>query len=309
MGAVGVVGGLGPLFGAGGPGGFGSGVFGGIGLEAFEPEFMQRALLAGLVAAVACSVVGTWIVLRGLTFLGDALAHGVLPGLALATTLGFNPVLGALASALVMSGAVTVVGRRAAVRDDVGIGLLFVGMLALGVIIVSRSANFTRDLSSLLFGDVLAVTVGDLRTQAVAAAAVVAVTVALHRPFLALAFDADKARTLGMRPALAHAAMLVVLAVAIVASFSAIGTLLVFGLLIGPPATAGLVVRRVPTRMLVAVGFGASAVVIGLLVSFHHGTAGGASIAAVAVGQFFAVLVLRDALVALRSRRAVTVAP
>jgi len=252
MGAVGVVGGLGPLFGAGGPGGFGSGVFGGIGLEAFEPEFMQRALLAGLVAAVACSVVGTWIVLRGLTFLGDALAHGVLPGLALATTWGFNPVLGALASALVMSGAVTVVGRRAAVRDDVGIGLLFVGMLAL---------------------------------------------------------DADKARTLGMRPALAHAAMLVVLAVAIVASFSAIGTLLVFGLLIGPPATAGLVVRRVPTRMLVAVGFGASAVVIGLLVSFHHGTAGGASIAAVAVGQFFAVLVLRDALVALRSRRAVTVAP
>lgn len=278
-----------------------------MGLEAFEPEFMQRALAAGLIAAAACSVVGTWIVLRGLTFLGDALAHGVLPGLALATTWGFSPALGALVSALVMSGAVTVVGRRAGVRDDVGIGLLFVGMLALGVVIVSRSANFATDLSSLLFGDVLAVSPSDIRDQAIAAALVVAVSLALHRPFLALAFNADKARTLGMRPGLAHAAMLVVLAVAIVASFSAIGTLLVFGLLIGPPATAGLVVRRLPSRMLVAVALGASAVVIGLVISFHHGTAGGASIAGIAVAQFFVVLIVRDVVAALRNRRAVAV--
>jgi ABC-type Mn2+/Zn2+ transport system permease subunit len=262
---------------------------------AFEPEFMQRALLAGLIASVACAVVGTWIVLRGLTFLGDALAHGIIPGLALAVLWGTSPTLGALVSALLMSGAVTVVGRRSRVREDVGIGLLFVGMLALGIVIVSRSATFTSDVTSLLFGDILGVTAADLRGQAIGASLVVVVCLALHRPFLALAFNQDKARTLGMRPALAHAALLAVLAVAIVASFDAIGTLLVFGLLIGPPATAGLLVRRVPLVMLVAVALGASSVVIGLALSFHHGTAGGATIAGIAVLEFFVVLLVQEA--------------
>lgn len=277
-------------------------------LEAFEPEFMQRALLAGLIAAATCAVVGTWIVLRGLTFLGDALAHGVIPGLALATLWGFSPTVGALVSALVMSGAVTVVSRRSRVREDVGIGLLFVGMLAAGVIIISRSTTFTTDVTALLFGDVLGVTTDDLRGQAVAAALVVAVALVLYRPFMALSFNADKARTLGMRPGLAHAALLALLAVAIVASFEAIGTLLVFGLLIGPPATAGLLVRRVPLVMLVAVGLGALSVVVGLLISFHHGTAGGASIAAVAVGQFLLVLAVQESMTALRRARRHTVA-
>lgn len=270
--------------------------------EAFAPEFMQRALLAGLIASVASAVVGTWIVLRGLTFLGDALAHGVIPGLALAVLLGFSPTVGALTSALVMSGAVTAVGRRARVREDVGIGLLFVGMLALGIVIISRSTTFTADVTSLLFGDILGVTASVIRGQAVAAAVVVVVSVALHRPFLALAFNQDKARTLGMRPALAHTVLLALLAVAIVASFDAIGTLLVFGLLIGPPATAGLVVRRVPLVMAVAVGLGAASVVVGLLISYHHGTAGGATIAGVAVGQFFVVLIAQEVVRALRPR-------
>src|SRR5690606_36817051 len=130
---------------------------------AFEPEFMQRALVSGLIASVATAVVGTWIVLRGLTFLGDALAHGIIPGLALAVLWGTSPTVGALVSALVMGGAVTVVGRRTQVREDVGIGLLFVGMLALGIVIVSRSATFTSDVTSLLFGDVLGVTPADIR--------------------------------------------------------------------------------------------------------------------------------------------------
>ncbi len=272
--------------------------------EAFEPAFMQRALVAGLVASVAASVVGTWIVLRGLTFLGDALAHGVIPGLALAVLWGFSPVLGALLSALVMSGAVTLVGRRARVREDVGIGLLFVGMLALGVVIISRSQSFSTDVTSLLFGDILGVTAADIRGQAVAATVVVVASVALHRPFMALAFNQDKARTLGMRPALAHTVLLALLAVAIVASFDAIGTLLVFGLLIGPPATAGLLVRRVPLMMVVAVALGAVSVVVGLLVSYHQGTAGGATIAGVAVAQFLLVLAGQEVVRAVRGRRA-----
>lgn len=260
--------------------------------EAFEPAFMQRALVGSLVAVVATSLVGTWVVLRGLAFLGDALAHGVIPGIALAVLWGASPVLGALLAALVMSGAVTLVASRTTVREDTGIGLLFVGMLSLGVIIVSRSESFTTDVTTLLFGDVLGVTADDIRGQAAAAAVVVAVIVLGHRPFLALTFNRDKAATLGMRPGLAQAVLLAVLAVSIVASFQAIGTLLVFGLLVGPPATASLLVRRVPLVMVVSIVLGAFAVVVGLLISFHHGTAGGATIASASVALFFVVLVV-----------------
>jgi ABC-type Mn2+/Zn2+ transport system permease subunit len=271
--------------------------------EAFEPEFMQRALVAGLLASAATAVVGTWVVLRGLTFLGDALAHGVIPGLALAVLWGFSPIVGAFVAALVMSGAVTVVSRRARVREDTGIGLLFVGMLALGVVIISRSERFATDVTSVLFGDVVGVTAGDLRGQAVSAAVVVAVSLVLYRPFLALAFNEDKAATLGLHPGLAHAALMVLLATAIVASFQAIGTLLVFGLLIGPPATASLLVRRVPLIMATAVALGATAVVAGLMVSYHHDTAGGATIAGLAVAEFFVVLAVQEAGRALRHAR------
>jgi ABC-type Mn2+/Zn2+ transport system permease subunit len=137
----------------------------------------------------------------------------------------------------------------------------------------------------------------------VGVAVVVAVSTVLYRPFLALAFNEDKAATLGLRPGLAHAAQLAVLATAIVASFQAIGTLLVFGLLIGPPATAGLLVRRVPLIMLTAVGLGALAVVAGLAISYHHGTAGGATIAGLAVAEFFAVLAAQEAVRAARRAR------
>lgn len=264
-------------------------------LEAFEPEFMQRALLGSLVAVVATSLVGTWVVLRGLAFLGDALAHGVIPGIALAVLWGFSPIVGAFLAALVMSGLVSVVSSRTAVREDTGIGLLFVGMLSLGIVIISRAQSFSTEVTSLLFGDVLGVTVADIRGQVVATAVVVVATVVLYRPFLALTFNRDKAQTLGMRPDLAQAALLALLALSIVASFQAIGTLLVFGLLVGPPATASLLARRVPTIMLASIAFGALAVVAGLQVSFHHGTAGGATIAGFSVAQFFVVLAVREA--------------
>lgn len=270
-------------------------------LEAFEPAFMQRALIGGLIAVVATSLVGTWVVLRGLAFLGDALAHGVIPGIALAVLWGFSPVLGALVAALLMSGLVTLVSSRATVREDTGIGLLFVGMLSLGVVIVSRAQSFATEVTDLLFGDILGVTKGDIGGQALAAGVVVIATVVFYRPFLALTFNRDKAHTLGMRPALSQAVLLGLLAVSIVASFQAIGTLLVFGLLVGPPATAALVVRRVPAIMITSIAFGSLAVFVGLLLSYHHDTAGGATMAGLSVAQFFVVLIVREVVTALRS--------
>lgn len=274
-------------------------------VEAFEPSFMQRALIGSLIAVVAASLVGTWVVLRGLAFLGDALAHGVIPGIALAVLLGFSPVLGAFSAALIMSGLVTVVSNRTSVREDTAIGLLFVGMLALGIVIVSRSQSFSTEVTALLFGDVLGVSAGDIRSQIVATAVVVVVTIVLYRPFMALTFNRAKAQTLGMRPGLAQAALLAMLALSIVAGFQAIGTLLIFGLLVGPPAAATLLVRRVPAIMVVSILLGSVAVVAGLLISFHYGTAGSATIAGLSVLEFFIVLAGKELANAVGSRTAV----
>ena len=160
-------------------------------IDAFEPAFMQRALIGSLVAVVATSLVGTWVVLRGLAFLGDALAHGVIPGIALAVLWSFNPIIGAFVAAAVMSGLVSVVSNRTNVRDDTAIGLLFVGMLSLGIMIVSRANSFSTEVTALLFGDVLGVSTLDIRSQVIAAAIVVIATIALYRPFLALTFNPD----------------------------------------------------------------------------------------------------------------------
>ncbi|MEM9513721.1 MAG: zinc ABC transporter permease AztB [Actinomycetota bacterium] len=273
--------------------------------EVFEPSFMQRALIASLLAVAITSLVGTWVVLRGLAFLGDAISHGVVPGLALAVLWGFSLIIGALAAALIMAIAVALVSSRTTVREDTGIGLLFVGMLSLGVVIVSRTRAFATEVTSLLFGDVLGVTWDDVRMQVIALVIVVVVSVVMFRPFMALTFNRDKALTLGMRPGVSHIVLMALLAVSIVASFETVGTLLVFGLLIGPPATAGLLVRRVPTMIVLSMLFGALAVVAGLVVSFHYSTAGGATMALFSVLIFFIVLAAREIATALSSTPAV----
>lgn len=263
-------------------------------VDPFDPSFMQRALWASMLAVVASSTVGTWVVLRRLSFLGDALAHGVIPGMALAVLWGFDLTVGALATAALMVGGVSLVNRRSRLAEDTGVGLLFVGMLALGVIIISKSTSFATDVQSLLFGDVLGVTTTDLRWQALATAIVLVASVLGYRPFLALSFNETKAGSLGMHPGATHLALLLLMALAIVSAFQAVGTLLVFGLLVGPPATAALLVRRVWIAMAMAVVVGWVAVAVGLVLSYHHGTAAGATMAGVSVGMFFVVLAAQE---------------
>ncbi|MDG2907080.1 MAG: metal ABC transporter permease [Acidimicrobiales bacterium] len=263
--------------------------------------FMQRALLAGLLAVVATSVVGTWVVLRGMTFLGDALAHGVLPGIALAVVIGVSPTLGALVAAAVMVGGVHVVRRHSPLPEDASIGLLFVGMLALAVVIVSAGAAADAgDLHRVLFGSVTGLEPADLWRQAIAAAITVGGAAAFHRAFLVLTFDETQAELIGLRPRLTHLILMGLVAMSVVASFEAVGSLLVFAFLVAPPATAVLVARRIPLVMATAVGVGSVAVVVGALVSYHHDTAAGATMALVAVLICFAVMGVQG----LRSLRA-----
>lgn len=260
----------------------------------FQSELVRDGWVAGVLAVLTCSVVGTWVVIRSLGFMGDALAHAVLPGIAVATLAGVSPVLGAFASAIVAVAFIQVATGRGRVTEDTGIGLSFVGMLALGVIIISRSDSFATDLGAYLFGDVLGVQRSDLWIEGAAALVALSVSALLYRPFLALSFNEDKAASLGMRPRLASAAMLLLLALAIVSSFRAVGALLVFGLLVAPPATASLLVRRVPAIMAVGSLLGIASVTAGILVSYHADTAASATMAGIAVALFFVVLAGRE---------------
>jgi ABC-type Mn2+/Zn2+ transport system permease subunit len=258
--------------------------------EPFAFEFLRNTLYAGLLTVVASSLIGTWVVLRGMSFMGDALAHGVLPGIAVAYIVGGNLMLGGAVSAALMIGGVALASARSRLGEDVSIGLLFVGMLAAGVAIISKGGAYAGDLTTILFGEPLGVRPEDVRSAGVAAVAALVATVLLYRPFLVLSFSRAKAQVLGLRPGLAHVAMLALIAGVIIASFRTVGTLLVFALLVAPPATAALVARRVPVMMAVAIGVGSLAVVAGLIVSYHAATATGPTIAGLAVLTFFLVL-------------------
>lgn len=262
-------------------------------LDPFALGFQQRALVGGILAGLMTSVVGTWLVLRGMSFFGDAFVHGIVPGIAAAVVFDINPLLGAAVAALVMVLAIEVVNRQTALSEDTAIGLLFVGMLALGVVIISRLDSYSGSLTTILFGDALGVTASDLVTQAILALIVIIAATFLYRPLLALSFNAEKAQLWGLQPRRTHAALLVLIAAAVIGSYQSVGTLLVFGLLVGPPATAALLSRTVPRMMITSVLISLFSVWLGLTLSYHLNTAGSATMAIVPIIIFFLVLTVK----------------
>jgi ABC-type Mn2+/Zn2+ transport system permease subunit len=252
-------------------------------------EFLRLSLAAGILVAITCAIAGTFVVLRGLAFVGDALAHGVLPGIATAMLLGVSGIVGAAVGALVMMGGVSLVSRRFRLSGDTAIGLLFVGMLALGVMITSRSRTFVGDLSRILFGELLGVNGTDLLLQVLALVIVAAIAFVSRRPFLLLSVDEGLANTSGFSTRIFHNIMLTMIAITVVASFQTVGTLLVLGMLIAPAATGALFARRISTMMLIAAVVGSTSTYVGLLISYHFNLAAGASIVLTAVFIFAVV--------------------
>ena len=266
--------------------------------------FMRDALVAGVLTVLTTSLVGTWVVLRGMSFLGDALAHGVLPGIAIAFIIGVDTSIGALVAAGVMVGGISLIRRHSPLPDDTSIGVLFVGFLALAVVIMSsQQASYTGDLNRFLFGSITGLDDSDLVRQAIAAAIALVGVVVFYRAFLVMTFDESLARMLGLRPGLAQAALLVLLAVSIVASFESVGNLLVFAFLIAPPAAASLLAKRVPVIMGLSVLLGTLATYVGILLSYHYESAAGATMALCSVVAFFIVLTVTALRSALASRR------
>jgi manganese/iron transport system permease protein len=273
-------------------------------LDPFALGIQQRALVAGSLAAIVFAVVGTWVVIRGMTFLGDALVHGVIPGIALAVMFDFNLLVGAVAAAFVMVFGINFVHRQTEFSEDTGIGLLFAGMLALGVILISTTEGANSTLTAILFGNALGVSPADIAVLLAVAVLVVGVTILMYRRFLVLSFNEEKAELFGLRPRATQVILLVMITLSIVGSFQTVGTLLVFGLMVGPPATAALLVRRVPTMMLTAGIIGILSVAGGLIISYHAGTSGSATMALIPIIFFFVVLVTKSLRRELRAHEA-----
>ncbi|MDE0267697.1 MAG: metal ABC transporter permease [Acidimicrobiaceae bacterium] len=256
--------------------------------------FMFRGLLVGLLVVLSTSVVGTWVVLRGMSFLGEALAHGVLPGIAIAYIFGLQTTIGALCAAGVMVVSLNLVRRHSPLPEDTSIGVLFVGFLALAVVIMSSSsAAYSGDLRRFLFGSITGITATDLWRQAIAAVVLLIGAVFFYRAFLVTTFDPSLATVLGLKPRAADLILLALVAIAIVSSFRVVGNLLVFAFLVAPPAAASLLLRRVPLIMIGAVILGSLAVVLGLLISYHYDSAASATMALIAVTIFFIALFVR----------------
>jgi ABC-type Mn2+/Zn2+ transport system permease subunit len=259
-----------------------------------QNSFMLQALGAGILVSIACAIAGTFIVLRGLAFIGDALGHGVLPGIAVSILLGFPGIIGASVGALVMIGGITLITQRSRLSSDTAIGLLFVGMLSLGVVIVSRSSSFSGDLTRILFGEILGISVSSIVIQLAATSMVVVIAVLCARPFLLLSFDPEQAQVAGFSSRLYHNIMLLMIAITVIVSFQTVGTLLVFGLLLAPAGAGALIARRVPIMMTWAAVFGLLSMYFGLLVSYHFDLAAGAAIILVAVVIFFVVFTIQN---------------
>ncbi|MFD5226271.1 zinc ABC transporter permease AztB [Microbacterium sp. NPDC058342] len=252
-------------------------------LEPFAAGFVQRGLVVGVLVALVCAVVGTWVVLRGMAFLGEALAHGMLPGVAAATLLGAPAIIGAAVSASAMAAGVAALQRRGRLSADTSIGLLFVASLATGVIIISASRSFATDATAILFGDILAAAPADILLLSIVAALTLVLAAVGHRSFVALTVDPRQAQLLGLRPRLAHVQLVGMVTLAVVAAYQAVGSLLVVGMLLGPAVAAGRWTVRIVSTMAIAAAIGSASVVAGLLVSWYTGTAAGSTIALVAV--------------------------
>jgi ABC-type Mn2+/Zn2+ transport system permease subunit len=245
--------------------------------------------------SIACAIVGTFVVLRGLAFIGDALSHGVLPGIAVSILLGLPGIVGAALGAVVMIGGISLITHRSRLSSDTAIGLLFVGMLALGVVIVSRSNAFSGDLVRVLFGEILGISQPAILIQLIATLAIVVTAFVCARPFLLLCFSPEQAQVAGFSARRYHNIMLALIAITIIVSFQTVGTLLVFGMLLAPSGAGALIARRIESMMAWAAIFGVSSVYLGLLASYHFNLAAGSTIVLTATLIFFAVFFVQNA--------------
>lgn len=248
--------------------------------------FMQRGMLAAMLVGVLCAIVGCYVVLRSMAFLGDALAHAVLPGVAIAYLMGTNLTAGALVAAIAVALLISFFSRQGAIKEDTAIGIVFAAALALGVALISSVRTYAVDLTHIMFGNVLGVSPADLWLIAGIGAAVLLTVLAFYRQFLVVAFDPVLAATQRLPVERLRLLLLLLIALTIVVSLQTVGVGLVAAMLVTPGATAYLVTRRLPAMMAVAALIGAVSSISGLYLSYYINIASGAAVVLVATAIF-----------------------
>jgi ABC-type Mn2+/Zn2+ transport system permease subunit len=263
-------------------------------LAPMSHPFMVRGLVAVSMVGIVCAVVGTYVVLRGMAFFGDALAHAILPGVAvgyLVSDGARGPVFWwGLVTAILTALGIGAIGQSAQLKEDTAIGILFAGMFALGIALISTVRSYAVDLAHFLFGNVLGVSPSDLWLTGLIGGGVLLVVLALYKEFLVLSFDPVLARTLRLPSKLLDYLLLVLIALTIVVSLQTVGVALMVAMLVTPAATAYLLTRRLPTMMVLAACIGAGAGVVGLYLSYHVSIASGAAIVLVCTAFFVLTL-------------------
>jgi manganese/iron transport system permease protein len=255
-------------------------------IEPLQYGFMQRGLIAALIIGVLCAVIGCYVVLRSMAFLGDALAHAILPGVAVAYLLGGSLLVGALVAAVIVALSIGFFSRGGVIREDTAIGILFAAALSLGVALISSIRTYAVDLSHILFGNILGVSLNDLVLVGILSALVLTILLVLYRPFLVVSFDPVLAKTLRMPADALRNLMLVLLAITIVVSMQTVGIGLVAAMLVTPAAAAYLLTHRLPSMMAISALIGGLSSAIGLYLSYYLNIASGAAIVLVATGFF-----------------------
>ena len=262
-------------------------------LEPLSYPFMVRGMAAAVIVGIVCALVGSYVILRGMAFFGDALAHAILPGVAIGYLIS-----GAASASLFWWGLVTAIltavgigaiSRGAQLKEDTAIGIVFAGMFALGIALISTMRSYTVDLVHLLFGNVLGVTTASLLLTAVFGGLVVLIIIAFYKEFLVISFDPVLAETLRLPTEALRYLLLMLIAVTIVVSLQTVGVALMLAMLVTPAATAYLLTRRLPTMMAVAALIGALSGVVGLYLSYYISIASGAAIVLVCTGIFLVV--------------------
>lgn len=258
-------------------------------IEPLQYTFMLRAMAAAIMVGVVCAAVGSFVVLRGMAFFGDALAHAILPGVAVAYLLGgpSGPLFwGALVTAVATALGIGALTRGGRLREDTAIGVIFTGLFALGIALISTLRSYSTDLTQILFGNILAITNSDLVITALFGSGILVVLFAFYKEFVVISFDPTHAASLRLPAEPLRYLLLVVVAVTVVVSLQTIGAGLMTAMLITPAATASLLTHRLARLMIVASLIGAGSGIVGLYLSYYLALASGAAIVLVATGCF-----------------------
>lgn len=258
-------------------------------LEPLQFAFIQRALVAAVVVGVVCPVLGAYVVLRGMAFFGDALAHTILPGVVIAFLIGWPLAIGALVFGVMTAVGIGVLTDRGLLKEDTAIGVVFAGLFALGVALLSASGNYTIDLAHFLFGNLLGVSAADLWIIAVLGAFVLLVILLFYKEFMVISFDSVLATTLRLPTTFLRYLLLVLIAVTIVVALQVVGIALMLAMFVTPAAAASLLTRRLPSMMGIGAVIGAASGIIGLYISYYLNIASGPAVVLVATLAFLLV--------------------